>query len=487
MNTSRIAELNVPPDARIAFEWAERTLGGRIESARLQARWARQQWFLDVRRDGGEVVRVVLRGLKSEAFGSTAKRDSVTSSSAALNSSAKRLEREAAVLQALQDRPGIVIPTFYGHSPELGWLLQECVPDEGLVTEVADPERQSALMRSYIDQLAAVHKLDVDELGLPPVVPRPASGDEALDDYLDMLVALYASAEPEPDPLIDFTVWWLRNHRPPAWSELSLCLGDVGPNQFLFSGDQVRMMDFEMSRISHRLYDIGNIRLRTVLYNVPGIAEHIDYYARKFDTPLDVDRVQYYTGVHLAGAVMLQYAARHHPDPALDPGFRDYLQIWGYATSAGRALAELFMEVYGITPQPPELPEPGSATEDIYGVLRHRMEVMGSVAAVDELQAFETTCTTAVAEVVYRSKRLGERLDRETLDELGGVLGHTPASVTDGMRELSAVVVAEPERDLDRRLNLLYRQQTRQEHLFRPFHDAYHAHALRRLDPLNRR
>lgn len=484
MTWSTAAVLSIPPNVRPAFEWAEATLQGRIEAARLQARWARQQWFLDVRPDGGEPIRVVLRGLKSGAFGSTAKRNTATSSSAGLNSSAKRLEREAAVLQALQGTPGVVVPRFYGHNPELGWLLQECVADEGLVTEVSDPARQAALMRSYIDQLATIHQLDVDALGLPPVVPRPANGDEALDDYLDMLVALYESAQPEPDPLIEFNVWWLRNHRPAATSELSLCLGDVGPNQFLFSGSDVCLMDFEMSRISNRLYDIGNLRLRTVLYNVPGISDHIDYYSSKFDVPLDVDRVQYYTAVHLAGAVMLQYAARHSPDPMLDPGFRDYLQIWGYATSAGRALAELFMEIYGITPLPAELPEPGAEITDIYGVLQHRMEIMSQMAAADDLQSFETTCTSAVASVIYRSQQLGERFARETLDELAAVLGRRPASVADGMRALHEAVNSDPERDLDRRLNLLYRQQMRQEHLYRPFHEAYRAQSLRPLDQL---
>jgi tRNA A-37 threonylcarbamoyl transferase component Bud32 len=471
---------------RAAFRWAEQTLGGRIVSAVLQPRWARQQWFLEVERGERAPLGVLLRGRKSEAFapGGNSTVNASSSSSAALNSSVKRLEREAVVLRALQDRPGIIVPRYYGYNGELGWLLEETVQEEGMLTDVADEARQARLFRAYLDRLSAVHRLDVDSLDLTDAVPRPASADAALVDYLDMQIALYEAARPAPDPLVAFTVWWLRNHKPAPSGQLSLCLGDVGPNQFLFAGDDVCLMDFEMARISHRLYDIGNIRLRTLVYNVPGLAGHIRYYCEQFGEPADIERIQFYTAVHLSGGLMVQYGARHDPDPLRDPGYNDYLQIWAYATSIARGLAELFMEIYGFQPEPPEMPELQTVGTDIYDVLTHRIGLLGAAAPEDQLHAFAVRGTTAVAEVVQRRQRLGAWLEAQTLAEFSDVLHRPVASVAEGLAALTDAVVAAPEKDLERRLAAIYRYQAREEHIYRPFHAAYGQDAMRRLDPL---
>jgi aminoglycoside phosphotransferase (APT) family kinase protein len=477
-----------PPDelTREAFRWVEQLLDGRIVSAFLQPRWARRQWFLDVDRGGGAPMRVLMRGRKSEAFapGGNPTADLSASSSAALNSSVKRLEREAVVLRALQRRPGIVVPRYYGYNGELGWLLQESVEEEGLLTDVEDEARQARLFRGYLDQLAAVHRLGLDSLDLTEVVPRPASADAALMDYLDMQVALYEASRPAPDPLIAFTVWWLRNHKPAPSDQLSLCLGDVGANQFMFSGEDVCLMDFEMARISNHFYDIGNIRLRTLVYNVPGLAEHIRYYCEQFGEPADVERIHFYTAVHLSGGLMVQYGARYDPDPLRDPGYNDYLQIWAYATSIARGLAELFMEIYGLRPEPPELPEPEADRADIYSVLTHRVGLLSAFAPEDQLHAFAVRGTAAVAEVVERRQRLGARLAAETVAEISDVLGRPVPSVAEGLAGLAEVIAASPERDLERRLQAIYRYQAREEHIYRPFHAAYGQYAMRRLDPL---
>jgi len=480
----------IPPDeaTRRAFRWVEQQLDGRIVSAFLQPRWARKQWFLDVDRGDDAPVRVLMRGRKSEAFAPG--RDSVsngTSSSASLNSSVKRLEREAVVLRALQDRPGIVVPRYHGYNGALGWLLQESVEEEGLLTDLEDEVRQARLFRAYLDQLVAVHRLDLDDLDLTDVVPRPASADAALVDYLDMQVALYEAARPAPDPLVAFTVWWLRNHKPAPSDQLSLCLGDVGANQFLFTGDDVCLMDFEMARISNHLYDIGNIRLRTLVYNVPGLAGHIRYYCERYGEPADVERIQFYTAVHLAGGLMVQYGARHDPDPLRDPGYNDYLQIWAYATSIARGIAELFMEIYGFQPELPELPEPATGRADIYSVLTHRVGLLGAFAPEDQLHAFATRGTAAVAEVVERRQRLGGRLAAETIAEFSDVLGRPVPSVAEGLAGLFEAINASPEQDLERRLQAIYRHQAREEHIYRPFHAAYGQHAMRRLDRLDLR
>lgn len=471
-----------------AFRWVEQQLDGRIVSAFLQPRWARKQWFLEVDRGGGAPVRVLMRGRKSEAFapgGDSA--PTGTSSSASLNSSVKRLEREAVVLRALQDRPGIVVPKYYGYNGALGWLLQESVEEEGLLTDVEDEARQARLFRAYLDQLAAVHRLDLNDLDLTDAVPRPGSADAALMDYLDMQVALYEAAHPAPDPLIAFTVWWLRSHKPAPSDQLSLCLGDVGANQFMFKGDSVCLMDLEMARISNHFYDIGNIRLRTLVYNVPGLAEHIRYYCERYGEPADVERIQFYTAVHLAGGLMVQYGARHDPDPLRDPGYNDYLQIWAYATSIARGLAELFMEIYGFQPEPPALPELEAGHNDIHSVLTHRIRLLGAYAPEDQLHAFAARGTAAVAEVVARRQRLGPRLEAETAAEFSSALGRPVASVAEGLAGLTEAIATSPEQNLERRLQAIYRYQAREEHVYRPFHAAYGQHAMRRLDPLDLR
>jgi hypothetical protein len=220
------------------------------------------------------------------------------------------------------------------------------------------------------------------------------------------------------------------------------------------------------------------------VYNVPGLAGHIRYYCERYGEPADAERIQFYTAVHLCGGLMVQYGARHDPDPLRDPGYNDYLQIWAYATSIARGLAELFMEIYGCQPEPPELPEPDAGHADIYSVLTHRVRLLGAQAPEDQLHAFAARGTAAVAEVVERRQRLGARLAAETVAEFSDALGRPVASVAEGLAGLAEAIAASPEQDLERRLQAIYRYHAREEHVYRPFHAAYGQHAMRRLDPL---
>ena len=183
-----------------ARAWVERTLGGRITSWRSQERW-RPQYFADVERPDGAILAVLLRGWRAPGIVDT------------IENSRKRLEREAAVLQALERLP-VKSPRFYGFEPVGGWILMEAVPGDDLLAAVTDPALQTALFKEYIGDLVAIHAADPITLGLPVSIAAPAdAGANARANYAAHR-ASYRDAGSGPDPLIELAWCWLDANAP---------------------------------------------------------------------------------------------------------------------------------------------------------------------------------------------------------------------------------------------------------------------------------
>ena len=115
-------------------------LGVRVLAVRRQARW-RPTWFVDAERDGAPFP-LVVRGARvdTELF---------------------PLEHEVTFHRILESH-GIAVPTIHGWLDDLGAVVLERVPGKPDFDGV-DPAARDTIVDEYLQLLASVHALDVQQ------------------------------------------------------------------------------------------------------------------------------------------------------------------------------------------------------------------------------------------------------------------------------------------------------------------------------------
>jgi hypothetical protein len=158
--------------------WIESTIGGEIVSVVRQGRW-RIQYFVDVRRPDGNLVPLLVRCSRSGAE---------TENSCFLSNF--NIVHEAAILSVLQGK-GLAIPIYYGFNPDDHSILMERVDGSPDLTKSTDADR-FAVMRSYIENIAHLHALDIKPSELPPSAIPNDDREKALGKMLVLMERTYA-------------------------------------------------------------------------------------------------------------------------------------------------------------------------------------------------------------------------------------------------------------------------------------------------------
>lgn len=444
-------------DLDAAVGWAEQVTGGTVVSTALQARW-RPQLFLELRLPDGSNARMLLRGYRNPGYLG----DEATTR--------MMLGLEAAVLGALQETP-VKVPRLYGYDEEAGWILMEWVQGTEMLTLVDDPERRRGLFRDYLRTVADLHALDPDALPLPPEYPRPASSEDVVFGSYRTASRFFELARPdEPDPLLRLGRWWIETHAPAEPGAVRLCAGDIGPNQFLFEGDEVRsMFDLEIAHIGDPYEDLGLMRMREMCYPIGDLPDHLRHYATLTGDPLDLEVLRYWTVVGMITGPLWFWGTVRRPDPHL----ADQIAVYSFVPIYRRGLAEALMEIYDVDVDFPRRPEPVVTPRTVFhDLLAGQLEQVYLPAADDPAEEFRLRGTAALARSAALGERIGPALDRADLDELGDVLGHRPEDLVSGLAELDELIAADPEAHLDAHLRLLHRMEARREFVHEPMQDA---------------
>ncbi len=130
----------------------------------------------------------------------------------------------------------------------------------------ADMEASGRLRRmceSMVDELAAIHRVDLEATGLSVL----GDGAAFLDRELDWWESELRRVQRGPLPAIERLLDELRQTRPQQCSRVSLVHGDAKPGNFAFVGDTVAAVyDWEMAAIGDPLTDIGYL---DVLWSMP--------------------------------------------------------------------------------------------------------------------------------------------------------------------------------------------------------------------------
>lgn len=143
---------------------------------------------------------------------------------------------------------------FYVMERVAGDVYERVVPPE----LDADPERIPRMCDSLVDQLAAIHLVDLRATGLDQLSDGATYLDRQLDHWAGEMRRVQRGALPALERLIAE----LHRQRPAAKSRVALVHGDAKPGNFAFVRDEVSaVFDWEMTDVGDPLADIGYLEL----------------------------------------------------------------------------------------------------------------------------------------------------------------------------------------------------------------------------------
>jgi aminoglycoside phosphotransferase (APT) family kinase protein len=174
------------------------------------------------------------------------------------------LDRQFTILRALAPTPVRVPPTlwlepsgdvlgrpFFVMDRVAGDVYEMAAPD-------AAPERIRRMCESLAEQLAAIHLVDLEAVGLAELDDGATHLDRELTRWADEMHRVQRGPLPALDRLLDE----LRATTPMPCERTTLVHGDAKPGNFAFVGDDVSaVFDWEMTTLGDPLTDLGWLEL----------------------------------------------------------------------------------------------------------------------------------------------------------------------------------------------------------------------------------
>jgi len=173
------------------------------------------------------------------------------------------LGRQFAILRALEPTP-VLSPRVFWHEASgevLGREFYVMERLEGTVYEravpadlAASPDRLARMSRSLVEQIATIHRVDVDPTGLGFL----GNGRGFLDRELEHWGSEMRGVQRGPLPALEQLLAELIAQKPEQCHTVTLVHGDPKPGNFAFVGDDVNgVFDWELTSLGDPLADIG--------------------------------------------------------------------------------------------------------------------------------------------------------------------------------------------------------------------------------------
>ncbi|MEZ4332376.1 MAG: phosphotransferase [Myxococcota bacterium] len=442
------------------YEWIERIGGGSI--TRLHRHVARREaWVVDVKRPDGSLLEGFLRIQREDG-----------------GVDPRRLERETRIIQAL-GRTDVPVTPVHGWNPDLRATLFGRDPGRADIDKLEDPARQRAIMEDFMRVVARMHALDLDALGLDDVMsPRPRNAREAALGEVDVIVGQWRHFLTDyRDPLLSYSLEWLRRFAPEKVARVSLIQGDTGPVNFMFQGDRVSaVIDWELGHWGDPMEDLGNIVVREFWNPCGGLEGLFRLYERESGIPYSRFAAQYYA-VHqnVRGMIPIHYVCNHaHPRESL---------AWYlcYRYAGDRSTCEMLAQAMEIPIERPAMPEDVGAKDVLAeaALFAQANDVTPMVENPFALSRARDVATLIAC--MDRRRRYGPAIDAIELDEIGELVGKRPADAEDGIHVLDDAIRAGRLPD-ERIVPYLTRRAYREEWLYAPSVELYPARSWSVLD-----
>lgn len=429
------------PHWKLAFDYVEELLGGRIVRARVHPRW-RPAYYLDVEVDG-EIKPLYFRGDRGH-----------------LDHGVYPLDHEARVLTALE-RHGIRVPHVYGFCEEPRGIVMERLEGRPDLSTADSPEQAKALLYEFVDMMAKMHQIDVEELS-ELGIKKPKSAEEMALGDIGRWVKSYQKHKVRPEPFIEFLIRWVHANVPQGRTEVALLQGDAG--QFLFDAGRVTaMIDLELAYFGDPAADLAALFARDLSEPMPNLADAIARYGERTGKPVD-PRVVMYHGVRFGLCTPLS-VAHLIAEPTADLELVQYLAwYWVYARAPFEWVAQLDgIELAPWTP-PAEAPTRHYAGHDFLG------KAIAALPGDNAMARYQQDIVARAAVYLERADRWGAALEDEDLTEATAILGSRPANWQECDAALEKLVMEEPpnpERDAAL-VRLFHRRCLRNEWLMAP-------------------
>jgi aminoglycoside phosphotransferase (APT) family kinase protein len=183
------------------------------------------------------------------------------------------LKRQFDILRALDSTP-VRSPRALWFEPSITVLGREfyvmekrpgSVYERGFPPQLAsDPGRVRRMSEGILEQVAAIHTVDLHATGLDSVGDGQGYLERQLEHWSDQM----GSFQRAPLPALERLVTALRERRPEQCPSITLVHGDPKPGNFAFEDtDVTAVFDWEMADIGDPLADIGWVE---ILWNSPG-------------------------------------------------------------------------------------------------------------------------------------------------------------------------------------------------------------------------
>ena len=125
-----------------------------------------------------------------------------------------------------------------------------------------EPGRLHRMCVSMVDQLMAIHRVDLDAVGLGSL----GDGATYLDRELDRWEGEMRRVQRGPLPALEALLAELRRRQPEPSPVVTLVHGDVKPGNFAFVGDEVSaVFDWELADLGDPLADVGYLEVMWAL------------------------------------------------------------------------------------------------------------------------------------------------------------------------------------------------------------------------------
>ena len=263
------------------------------------------------------------------------------------------LQRQFDILQALDATPvrsprarwyegtgDVLGRDFYVMQRLPGTVYERVIPQELL----DDPERARRMCADMVDQLAAIHTVDLQATGLTAI----GDGRNYLERELDHWSGEVSRVQRGSVPALERLEEVLRERRPEQCPTVTLVHGDPKPGNFAFddAGVVTAVFDWEMATVGDPLADVGWAEaLWTMpgsITNVPGAPSVDELVARWEDrTGIRTQHRDWYRAFQLYKMAVIMFVGARLFDDGHTDDLRFVDMAYGVPFLTGQALAEL--------------------------------------------------------------------------------------------------------------------------------------------------
>lgn len=431
------------------FPWAERVLQGRITASTRQGgreSGGRPGWFVDVAR-GSTSAKYYIRGDRGGDFGYIQEYG---------------LQREVRLLKLLRDE-GIPVPEVIASSAEPNAAILGFVEGVNDFTRIANAAERDAVARDFARVMARWHAIPAGkfaEIGLAV----PVNAEQLVGNDLSVWERGHFPLLSEPVPLVTFACQWLRRNLPPMPEQLVLVQGDTGPGQFLFRDGRVQaVVDWELGALGDPMRELAHIRTRDVWYPTGNLPDWFRYYSEFSGTPLDDDRIRYYSVIGMLTTALALGPVVQKLNPRDEHAEWLAQDVWSKC-----ATAEAIAEAMGVALEDVALPAAGRPyVSALFDTLQENLEQEQLPHIEDSFRRHRLQMDLRLLARLRNQAEIGPEIEEMELADMQALLGRRPRSVAEGQRAVDVLVRgAGPERD-EEFVRYFHRHARREEALMR--------------------